>query len=210
VVLMAKPSVQREVIPPGPPSESRLVSAAQGGDAEAFADLVAPHLDVVFRAAYLITGSAADAQDAAQEGLVKAWLALERFRTGAPFRPWLVRIVINEAHNRRRAVGRQAGLALRLAETAERAIQGSGAHARHGEAAAPGAEELALADERRARLLAAVAQLREDDQLVIAARYFVGLSVAETATALSLRVGTVKSRLSRALARLRDALGEAA
>jgi RNA polymerase sigma-70 factor (ECF subfamily) len=50
--------------------------------------------------------------------------------------------------------------------------------------------------------------LREDDQLVIAARYFVGLSEAETAVALSLRPGTVKSRLSRALARLREVLGE--
>jgi RNA polymerase sigma-70 factor (ECF subfamily) len=173
-----------------------LVSAARAGDTAAFADLVAPHLDVAFRAAFLITGSAADAQDAAQEGLVKAWLALERFRTDAPFRPWLVRIVINEAHNRRRTSGRQAGLALRLMGPAD--------------AAAPGAEAVALADERRAGLLAAVAGLREDDQLVIAARYFLGLSEAETATALSLPAGTVKSRLSRALARLRDALGESA
>ena len=118
--------------------------------------------------------------------------------------------MINEAHNRRRAAGRQAGLALRLAETAERAVPGYGDDAQGDELTAPGADAVALADERRARLLAAVAALREDDQLVIAARYFVGLSEAETATALSLRVGTVKSRLSRALARLRDALGEAA
>jgi RNA polymerase sigma-70 factor (ECF subfamily) len=189
------------------------VSAAQRGDTVAFDDLVAPHLDVAFRAAFLITGSAADAQDAAQEGLVKAWLALERFRAGAPFRPWLIRIVINEAHNRRRATGRQAGLALRLAEGTERASAGSpdaAAVVLGAAAAAPGAEAVALAVERRARLLAAVAGLREEDQLVIAARYFVGLSEAETVTALSLPAGTVKSRLSRALARLRDALGEAA
>jgi RNA polymerase sigma-70 factor (ECF subfamily) len=171
---------------------------------------VAPHLDTAFRAAFLVTGSASDAQDAAQEGLVKAWLALERFRAGAPFRPWLVRIVINEAHNRRRAIGRQTGLALRLAEAGHRPISGSGGDASAPDGAVPGAEAAALADERRALLLAAVARLREDDQLVIAARYFVGLSEAETATALSLRAGTVKSRLSRALARLRDALGETA
>jgi RNA polymerase sigma-70 factor (ECF subfamily) len=193
---MARPWVKSTVVPSGPPSEARSLSAARAGDRAAFADLVAPHLDVAFRAAFLITGSAADAQDAAQEGLVKAWLSLERFRAGAPFRPWLVRIVINEAHNRRRASGRQAGLALRLAEPAD--------------AAAPGAEAVALADERRAGVLAAVAGLREEDQLVIAARYFLGLSEAETATALSLPAGTVKSRLSRALARLREALGEPA
>jgi RNA polymerase sigma factor (sigma-70 family) len=192
---MAKPSAQSEVAPSGA-GEARLASAARDGDESAFAELARPHLDVAFRMAYLITGSPADAQDAAQEGLVKAWLALDRFRIGAPFRPWLVRIVINEAHNRRRAVGRQQGLALQLVESAQ--------------VAAPGAETLALAGERRARLLAAVAGLREEDQLVIAARYFAGLSEAETATALSLRVGTVKSRLSRALARLREALGEAA
>jgi RNA polymerase sigma factor (sigma-70 family) len=175
------------------PSESQLLSAASAGDRDAFSALVAQHLDVAFRAAYLITGSAAEAQDAAQEGIVKAWLALDRFRSGAPFRPWLVRIVINEAHNRRRSSGRQAGLALRLARAPA--------------PAAPGADTAALAGEQRARLLAAVATLRESDQLVIAARYFVGLSEAETATALSLRPGTVKSRLSRALARLRDELG---
>jgi RNA polymerase sigma-70 factor (ECF subfamily) len=178
------------------PAESGLIEAAQSGDKDAFAALVAPHVQVAFRAAYLITGSAADAQDSSQEGLVKAWLALDRFRPGAPFRPWLLRIVVNEARNRRRTLGRQERLSLRLAQAPEEA--------------APAAEGIALAGERRARLLAAVETLREDDQLVIAARYFVGLSEAETAAALSLRPGTVKSRLSRALARLREALGEAA
>jgi RNA polymerase sigma factor (sigma-70 family) len=175
------------------PSESQLLSAACAGDPDAFSALVAQHLDVAFRAAYLVTGSAADAQDATQEAVVKAWLALDRFRPGAPFRPWLVRIVINEAHNRRRASGRQAGLALRLAQAPSTTL--------------PGADTAAFAEEERVRLLAAVATLRESDQLVIAARYFVGLSEAETATALSLRPGTVKSRLSRALARLRHELG---
>jgi RNA polymerase sigma-70 factor (ECF subfamily) len=176
-------------------TESGLIEAAQRGDKDAFAALVAPHASVAFRAAYLITGSAADAQDAAQEGLVKAWLALDRFRVGAPFRPWLLSIVVNEARNRQRTIGRQARLALRLAEAPEQTT--------------PGAEGIALAGERRARLLAAVETLREDDQLVIAARYFMGLSEAETAAALSLRHGTVKSRLSRALARLREVMGEA-
>lgn len=176
------------------PTESGLVEAAQSGDKDAFATLVAPHAPVAFRAAYLITGSAADAQDAAQEGLVKAWLALDRFRRGAPFRPWLLQIVINEARNRRRSAGRQERLALRVGRAPEETV--------------PGAEGIALAGERRARLLAAVESLREDDQLVIAARYFVGLSEAETAAVLSLRPGTVKSRLSRALARLREVLGE--
>jgi RNA polymerase sigma-70 factor, ECF subfamily len=188
-------ALRPDLVSSRPPTESGLITAAQRGDKDAFAALVAPHAAVAFRAAYLVTGSAADAQDAAQEGLVKAWLALDRFRSGAPFRPWLVQIVVNEARNRRRATGRQARLALRLTQAAEET--------------AAGTDATALAHERRARLLAAVESLREEDQLVIAARYFVGLSEAETAAALSMRSGTVKSRLSRALARLREALGEA-
>jgi RNA polymerase sigma-70 factor (ECF subfamily) len=176
--------------------ETRLIDAARGGDGDAFASLLAAHQEIAFRLAYLVTGSAADAQDAAQEGFVKAWLALDRFRAGAPFRPWLLRIVVNEAHNRRRSSGRQAGLALRLAAAPE---------ATEGEAA----EAVAIATVERARLRDAVGALREEDQLVIAARYFAGLSEGETATVLAIRPGTVKSRLSRALVRLRDELGEA-
>ncbi|MBM2821978.1 MAG: polymerase sigma factor RpoE, partial [Thermoleophilia bacterium] len=51
------------------------------------------HQDIAFRTAYLLTGSAADAEDAVQAGFVKAWTALSRYRRGAPFKPWLLRIV---------------------------------------------------------------------------------------------------------------------
>ena len=174
--------------------EERLVTKAKAGDQHAYGELLARHQAVAFRAAYLIAGSAAEAEDATQEACVKAWLALDRFRAGAPFRPWLVQIAMNEARNRRRAAGRRAGLVLRLnPEIAE-----SGA--------VPSAESVALAGEERAQLAAAVAHLREDDQLIIAARYFLGLSEAETAIALKLRPGTVKSRLSRALGRLQAQL----
>lgn len=174
--------------------ERRLVAGAQARDQAMFAQLLARHQGIAFRAAYLITGSAAEAEDATQEACVKAWLALERFRPDAPFRPWLVRIALNEARNRRRGESRRAGLALRLSAPPRDA------------ASAPSAETEVLVGEQRARLAAAVGLLREDDQLVIAARYFLGLSEAETATALRLRRGTVKSRLSRALARLQAQL----
>jgi RNA polymerase sigma factor (sigma-70 family) len=73
---------------------------------------------------------------------------------------------------------------------------------------AASAESEALAGEERARVVAAIGRLRESDQMVIAARYLLGLSEAETAVALSIRHGTVKSRISRALARLRAQLEE--
>jgi RNA polymerase sigma-70 factor (ECF subfamily) len=124
---------------------------------------------------------------------VKAYYALPRFRPGAPFRPWLLRIVANEARNRRVAAGRRATLALRAAEEPPAAV-----------AASP--EEAALAAERWAALLRALNDLREDDRLVIAYRYFSDLNEAEMAGLLGVARGTVKSRLSRALDRLRARL----
>jgi RNA polymerase sigma-70 factor (ECF subfamily) len=180
------------------PDEPRLVAAARAGDRAAYGRLLARHQEVAFRASYLVTGSAVEAEEATQEACVKAWLALDRFRPDAPFRPWLVRIAVNEARNRRRGAGRRVGLTLRL--SAERVTA----------PVAPSAEDEALAAAERARLVAALDGLRESDQLVIAARYLLGLSEVETAAALGLRRGTVKSRLSRALDRLRVCLEQAA
>lgn len=174
--------------------EQQLIAAAKAGDQHAYGQLLERHQAVAFRAACLITGSAVEAEDATQDACVKAWLALRRFRPDAPFRPWLVQIAINEARNRRRGAGRRATLVLRLGPEAARAES------------APSAETEALAGEERTRLTSAVGRLREDDQLVIAARYFLGLSEAETAIALGLRRGTVKSRLFRALGRLQTEL----
>jgi len=178
------------------PDERRLITAAKGGDKHAYGQLLQRHEAVAYRAAYLITGSAAEAEDSTQEACVKAWLALGRFRAAAPFRPWLVSIAVNEARNRRRAAGRRSGVTLRVRSD------------RTGTQDAGSAETEALAREERARLSAVVGTLSEDDQLVIGARYFLGLSEAETAIALGLRRGTVKSRLSRALGRLRTQLEE--
>jgi RNA polymerase sigma factor (sigma-70 family) len=178
-----------------PQSETELVERAKRGDERAYEVLVDRYQAIAFRTAYLVAGSAEDARDAAQDGFVKAFYALSRFRTGAPFRPWLLQIVANEARNRRRSAGRREGLALRVAGE-----QSSGG-------AAPSPEALVLSAERRDELLSALGAMREDDRLVIACRYFLELSEEETASALGCRRGTVKSRLSRALERLREQLG---
>jgi RNA polymerase sigma factor (sigma-70 family) len=200
------PSVCRNRIPPArvealvvgrPLEESELVERARAGDPDAFAALVRGHQEIAFRTAYLITGNAADAEDAAQDGFVKAYRALPRFRSDEPLRPWLLTIVANEARNRRRSAGRRGALALRAA----------GEERPTGEAA-PSPEAALLAGERRASLLGALGRLREDDRLVIACRYLLELSEAETAAALGVRRGTVKSRLSRSLERLRAELGD--
>ena len=153
------------------------------------------HQGIALRTAYLFAGNAADAEEAAQDAFVKAYRALWRFRPGAPFRPWLLRIVANEARNRRRSAGRRAALALRAAQVPS------------GEAA-PSPEAALLGAERREELLAALNRLPENDREAIACRYLLDLSEADTAAALRVRPGTVKSRLSRALERLREELGE--
>jgi RNA polymerase sigma factor (sigma-70 family) len=178
-----------------PLAETDLVAQAKQGDTRAYQTLVEQHQTIAFRTAYLITGSEPEAEEAVQDGFVKAYYALGRFRPGAPFRPWVLRIVANEARNRRRSAGRRDRLALRVAEDP---LSGD---------AVPSPEAALLAGEQRAELLAAVNGLREEDRLVIACRYFLDLSEEETAAALAWRRGTVKSRLSRALGRLREGMG---
>jgi RNA polymerase sigma factor (sigma-70 family) len=181
-----------------PLPESELVERARRGDQSAYGELVQAYQGIAFRTAYLVVGDAAEAEDAAQEGFVEAFYAMNRFRPGAPFRPWILQIVANEARNRRRSAGRRTALVMRTA-----------ADAPSGEAA-PSPEAAVLTGEQREELLAALNGLREEDRLVIACRYLLELSEEETAAALGWRRGTVKSRLSRALGRLRAQIGEKA
>jgi RNA polymerase sigma-70 factor (ECF subfamily) len=149
------------------------------------------HQQLAFRTALVLARNAADAEEAAQDAFVKAWRALPRFDRTRPFRPWLLAIVANEARNRRRAAGRREALALRAV------AQATGAEG------APSPELALLVAERDGALAAALQRLDERDRQVIACRYLLELTEAETAAALGCRVGTVKSRLSRALGRLR-------
>ena len=168
-----------------------MVARAQAGDVRAFEVLVARHQMVALRIAYPLVGS--EASDVVQEAFLKAYRSLGRVRSGAPFRPWLLRIVANEASNARRSAGRRTGLVLRVRDTGS-------------DDEAPSPEEEALRHERRAELAAALARLGERDRLVLAYRWFAELSESEMAEAMGCRAGTVKSRLARAHERLRAEL----
>jgi|SRR5215469_8094133 len=181
-----------------PEDDSELIARARRGDAAACEEIVSRYQQIAFRTAYVITGSAGDAEDAAQEGFVKAFRALDRFRPGAELRPWLLRIVANEARNQARSSGRRQHLELRLSEDF-----------RPGDAA-PSPEAVVLAADERQRLIGLINGLGQEDQKVIVSRYFLQLSGDETAAVLGIPEGTVKSRLSRALARLRASVEEAA
>jgi RNA polymerase sigma-70 factor, ECF subfamily len=173
--------------------DADLIARARTGDVAAYEAIVRRYQDVAIRTAHLICPET-DADDAVQEAFLKAYDALPRFREGSPIRPWLLRIVANEARNRRRSAGRRHGLALRVAEAEP-------------SRSAPGPEHIVIAAEQRTELLTALATLRDDDREVLGARFLLDLSEAETAETLGIPRGTVKSRTSRALARLREALG---
>lgn len=171
--------------------DGELIKRAKDGDVDAFGALVRQYQEVALRVAYPLT--AADAEDVVQDAFVKAYAALHRFKDGAAFKPWLLKIVANEARNSRRAAGRRHALALRSGD-------------RSGVAGGSGPEETSIDRESVGLLATALATLREDDRLVLAYRWFAEMSEAEMAAALGCRPGTVKSRLSRAHARLREAL----
>ena len=170
--------------------DADAVARSRDGDLDAYAVLVARYTLRAHRAAWLL-GAGEDADDVVQEAFVKAFRALPKFRAGEPFAPWLLSIVANETKNLMRSRHRRNALTLRLS-------------AMEPDAATPDTPfDEAVAGERRARLLAAVNALPDRERQALICRYFLELSEAETAQVLRWPLGSVKSRTSRALGRLR-------
>ena len=146
------------------------------------------HQESVFRLAYLLLGDPDEAEDAAQESFLRAWKYLKRFDTTRPFRPWLLSITTNLARNRRRSGGRYLAALMR---------------AFRDEPASVRIEEKSMQKMEANELWHAVQSLGMAEQQIVYLRYFLDLSVNETAQVLQVAEGTVKSRLSRALEKLR-------
>ncbi len=182
-----------------PLADASLIARARRGDGHAYGELVRRHQRIAERVAFMAGATTAELEDVVQESFVKAYRSLARFRPGAEFRPWLLAIVANEARNARRAAGRRDALALRslIAES------------RSPDAAPDPVEGRVLDEERREALLGALERLGPEQRDVLTCRFLLELSEEETAAALRLRRGTVKSRAHRALERLRADLGEA-
>lgn len=174
-------------------SDADLVGKAVAGDASAFAHLVYRHAPIAKRMARL-WGAGADADDVVQDAFVKAHAALGGFRSTGGFRPWLLSIVHNETRNLHRGRGRRA--------------------ARESLAQLPNdlwttdPEEEAIIVDRRRRLLATIRDLPVELREVVACRYLLELTEAETAVTLKVPAGTVKSRLHRALITLRTEVSD--
>lgn len=174
-----------------------MVLRVRAGDVDAYADLVRRHAPMAVRTARLL-GAGAAAEDVVQEAFIKAYAKLGGFRDRAPFRPWLLRIVANEARNQLRSTQRRGAR-----ELASTLLSPELLGRRPSD---PG--DQAVREDRRLAVLAAVRELSDPLRLVVTCRYLLELDEAETATVLGLPRGTVKSRLSRGLTRLRDLIDD--
>ncbi len=176
-------------------TEQAAIARVRAGDSDAYAVLVRRHAADARRLA-VMAGAGPDADDVVQQAFVKAYRTIGTFRDGAPFRPWLLRIVLNEARNNARAARRYRAAADRsfLLDAAAAGL------------AVDDPAATALTGERRAELVAALRSLPEAQRRVVVCRYLLDLDEEETATVLGWPRGTVKSRLYRALRRLRTEL----
>lgn len=171
---------------PPPPDDPALIARVRRGDADACRELVRIHWPAAWRAALAITGRHAMAEDVAQDAFERAFAAMERFDPGRPFAPWLHRIVVNRALDlvraERRLVGLDAAAALAAWDP-----DGTGDHT----------------------ALSALARLSPERRAVVVLRHLLGYTPPQIAGVLAIPEGTVNSRLGRAMAELRDALGPA-
>ena len=168
--------------------ERAWVRGAQAGNASDLEALFRAHWPRAFRAALLVTGDRAAAEDIAQEAFLAALRALPRFDLRRPLRPWLHRIVVN------------------------RAIDWSRARAHRGEVAADAAPDAAAVDAEPGAfgedIMAALMALAPEQRAVIVLRYVLDFTPGEIASALDLPRGTVNSRLRRGLDTLGDHVEE--
>ncbi len=174
--------------------EIALIQRVKDGDVTAWEPLILIYQDQVFRLAYLLIGDPDEAADIAQETFVRAWRHLAKFDGSRPLRPWLLKIAANLARNQRRSVGRYL-VALKRGFQEYPPIEND-------------VESRSLIERQAADLWRAVQRLNPTDQQVIYLRFFLELSITETAQAMTIAEGTVKSRLNRALIKLRKTIDE--
>ena len=172
-------------------TDDQAVARCQQGDREAFRHLVERHRDVLYGTAILMTGNRAVAEELVQEAFLSAWRGIEGFERGRPLKPWLTRILVNGvlACKRKRAVP-----TVPMTDSEQ--------------PPAPSMSDRLDVLESRAVVREALAKLDPDQHQVVVLRYFAELTVPEIAVSMGIKEGTVKSRLHRALGRMREYLEE--
>ncbi|HEY75414.1 MAG TPA: sigma-70 family RNA polymerase sigma factor [Thermoflexia bacterium] len=181
--------------------ETALIRAAQRGNLDAFNELVLTYQHRIYNLAYRILGDPAAAEDATQETFIAAYRKIGSFRGGS-FVSWLLRIVANRCYDELRRQKRRPTTSWEafgeIDEEANPALINGG----------ESPEERAERAELARFLQAAISTLPPDQRVVLVLSDVEGLSYAEIAETVRVPVGTVKSRLARARARLRDLLQE--
>jgi RNA polymerase sigma-70 factor (ECF subfamily) len=172
-------------------TEDELIASAKAGNVSAYEELVRLYQRLAWKTSLVILRDPADAEDAVQSALIKAWQHLDSFRDGAPFRPWLLRIVANESRNtrlhRQRIIGHTGDLP-----------DGTDLPDRE-----PGPDIQVIVAERSRELVKEINRLPDADREILYAKYVLDLSEPEIAEVLGVARGTVKSRLHRSIVRLR-------
>lgn len=172
--------------------EAELIEQARLGDELAWEVLVRCHQESVFRLAYLVLGDPDDAEDVAQEAFIRAYKYLGRFDSTRPFKPWILKIVSNLARNKKRSMGRYFSIMQKWIRD-EKVVEND--------------IESKMVDKLDSQLLwEAIRSLGKNDQTILYLRYFLEVTVDESAEVLGVASGTIKSRTHRALTRLRQAV----
>jgi RNA polymerase sigma-70 factor (ECF subfamily) len=184
---------------PGEPADTALVEAARRGDLYAWERLVRRYQESVYRIAWLVVRDSDMAEAATLSTFVRAYRALPSYEEDLGLMPWFIRIAAGEARQQRRESGRP--------NPSDRPVERT-ATPQFASSPIPGLTEGAnMTPIERQALTEAFDRLGEDDRLVIAARYLLGLSRDEAAKALSIASGLVDENLTGALGRLRSRLG---
>ncbi|NJN18448.1 MAG: sigma-70 family RNA polymerase sigma factor [Oscillochloris sp.] len=181
--------------------EPRLVDASLRGDVEAFNQLVRLYESRVYNLCYRMLGDADSAADTAQDTFISAYRNLGKFR-GGQFRSWLLRIATNACYDVLRARKRRPNVSL----DASRSGEEDDGPAFDIPDSAESPDDAALRRELGAAIELGLGQLPEDQRLVIILSDIQGMAYEEIAQITNANLGTVKSRLSRGRARLRDIL----
>lgn len=165
------------------------------GDAAAFGELVTRYSTSALRVATVVLGTTEGAADAVQAATLKAWRARTRIDPARGFRSWYLRIVANTARNDHRSRSRRSALTVKASTIRPDSVVRP--------------DDLAVTSSERETVVGALNDLPPADRLILALRFFEDMTQAEMAEILDCPLGTVKSRLSRAIAKLRNGLPDA-
>ena len=172
-------------------SEAEIIRSAQGGDRNAFSELVRIHARGVFNVVYRMCGDELIAEDAAQETFIRAWQNLSSYRPQTPLRNWLYRIAFNAGLDMLRKEKRILPNAIEDLNLSD---------------GQPGLESLVSQQERTQLVQKAILSLPDASRAVLVLREYEEMSYQEISSTLDIPVGTVMSRLNYARKLLKDKL----